>query len=242
MKLSVVLPCFNEENFIIQTLTRIESYLKENKFDYEIIVIDDCSTDKSYYKILSYIGKIGEIKNDKIRLFSNKKNQGKGFSIVRGLKESKKDYVLTLDTDLSADISEAKKLLKYRKDNDLVIGSRYLKTSELTEKQSLLRIFYSRCFNILVNLFFNLKIKDSQCGFLLYSKRAKDIVTKYCKIKRFSFSVEHLLLMKKNNLKFKECPIVWEDKKPQSVKMSQIKEMLFALIKIKKYEMSGIYV
>jgi dolichyl-phosphate beta-glucosyltransferase len=241
MELSVVLPCFNEEKFIIQTLTRIESYLKENNFDYEIIVIDDNSTDSSYYKILSYVSGIGSMKNNRIRLFSNKKNQGKGFSIVRGLKESKKDYVLTLDTDLSSDISEVKKLLRNRKDNDLIIGSRYLKTSELVKKQSITRIFYSRAFNILVNLLFGLKVKDSQCGFKLYSQRLSKIIPKHCGIKKYSCDVEHLLICKVNGFNYKEIGIKWTDTKPQEVKFKQIRNMFIDLIKIKRNQMYGLY-
>lgn len=241
MKLSVVIPVHNEEKYILDTLRRVETYLTENNFNYEILVIDDASRDNSYYKVLSYIGSIGDIKNTKIKLFSNKKNQGKGYSIIRGLLEAEKDYVLTLDADFSTDISEVKKLLKYRKDNDLIIGSRYLKTSELVKKQSPLRIFYSRGFNILVNILFNLNVKDSQAGFKLFSQKLSKIIPEHSGIKRYSCDVEYLSICKVNGFNYKEVGIKWTDTKPQEIKFKQIKSMFIDLLKIKRRQMKGLY-
>lgn len=241
--ISIILPMYNEENIIIDTLTSIETHLKkQKKYNYEIIVIDDNSEDNSYYKVIGYINKIGNTKkNKKIKVFSNIKNQGKGFSVVRGLMMSEGDNILAIDCDLSTNINQLPKLLKYAKKNDLIISSRYLKSSQIKKKQSLLRMLYSRVYNILVRILFNLNFKDTQNGFTLYSKNLAKKIHIYSNIKRFSFNVEHIIIAKLNFMNVKEVPIVWQDKKPNKVKLSQIKNMALDLIKIKINQFKGLY-
>jgi len=243
MKLSVIIPVFNEENIIEDALIRIGLYLKGQEIDdYEILIIDDCSSDNSYYKVLGCIKKIGDETepNNKIKLYSNLKNRGKGYSILRGLYHANGDYFLTMDCDFSTDISEIKKLMKYKKDYDFIVGSRYMSDSIIKKKQTKLRIFYSRCYNILIRILFNLNFKDTQNGFKVYTKKSRHLILKYGKIERYSFDVEHFVICKEHNLKIKEVGIEWSDNKPQKF-TKHIIPMFIDLLKIKKYQMRGLY-
>lgn len=238
MKISVILPCYNEEKCIEKNIKIIYDYMNKNFKDWELLVINDGSKDNTYYLALKYIN---QKKDDKIKIYTNIKNKGKGFSVVRGLYESEGDYFLILDCDLSTDISELSKIIRYKDRYDMIISSRYMRKSIIKKRQSLLRILYSRCFNLLVKMLFRLKFHDTQNGFKLMNRIVRNLIMNYSHIKRYSFDVEHLLICKNFGLKIKEVPIIWEDKKPKKVKLKQIGNMYLDLITIKKFERLGLY-
>ena len=242
MKISIIIPAFNEEKYIKNTIDIITQYMNLHyKNRWELIIIDDCSHDNTYNLVLSYIHSINPKKRDIIKLFYNIKNQGKGYSIMRGLNESEGDYIITLDADMSTDINQLPKLLIYKDKYDIILGSRYLKSSIIKKRQSLIRIFYSRCYNIIIRILFNLKYKDTQNGFTLYTDESKYMILNNSYINRFSYNIEHIIIAKKHGLKVKEVPIIWSDNKPNKVRFKQIKEMFIDLIRIKRYERLGLY-
>ena len=104
--LSVIIPAYNEENRLPATLKEIGSYLDQGKTDYEIIVVDDGSKDKTALKVK-------EIKNNngRVQLLQNEKNRGKGFSVRKGILAAQGEYILFCDADGSTPISELDKLL-----------------------------------------------------------------------------------------------------------------------------------
>ncbi|MBW1803125.1 MAG: glycosyltransferase, partial [Deltaproteobacteria bacterium] len=120
MELSVIIPAFNEEKRLPHTIDRVTRFLKESGVDYELIVVDDGSWDRS--KDI-----IEERKRacNRIRLISNETNRGKGFSVKRGVEAAGGDAILFTDADLSTPIEEYRKLKGSLDDGyDVVIGSR----------------------------------------------------------------------------------------------------------------------
>lgn len=236
MKLSIILPMFNEEKRIVDTLEKIDNYFRDNDYNYNVIIIDDGSTDNSYNEVFNYIY---HNNNNKISIYKNTKNKGKGFSVRRGLMIGDSDYYLMMDVDLSTPIEEIVTLLKNIKLYDVVIGSRYVKYSTVIIEQSLLRRFYSRVFNFLVNFLFELDVCDTQCGFKLYSRKARNLIVSKSIIVGFSFDVEHIFICKENGIKYYECGVIWSDNKPRSFNIKKIFDMfteimLIHRIKIKK--------
>ena len=129
MHISIVIPIYNEGIIIQENLNKIYKFF-ENKFQFDIIVIDDCSTDNSLTNLKSMT--FGNLK-----ILSNNKNKGKGYSINRGIAHANGDVILTTDADLSADIDEFNKLLLFiKKGYSIVIGSRSKKNSKINIKQN----------------------------------------------------------------------------------------------------------
>ena len=117
MDISVVIPAYNEENVILKTINQVKKFLKENFDTFEIIIVDDYSLDKTF-------NIISEIKD--IKVLHNSKNHGKGYAVTQGVLKSKGNLILFMDADSSTNISELNKLLKYKDEYDLIIGSRGL--------------------------------------------------------------------------------------------------------------------
>ncbi|MDC0498728.1 glycosyltransferase [Alphaproteobacteria bacterium] len=227
MHISIIIPIYNEANIIQDNLKKIYNFF-EDSFQYEIIVVDDCSSDDSLAKIKSM-----SIEN--LKIFSNDKNKGKGYSIIRGIENSKGDIILTTDADLSADIDEFNKLLLFiKKGYSIVIGSRSKKNSIINIKQNFNRIFLGKAFNLLVRLILGLNYKDTQCGFKLYKSNKLKSIIKLCKIDRFCSDVEILYLAKLKKISVIEEGIIWNDNENTSVKLlTDPLNMFYDLLRIR---------
>jgi len=207
MLLSIVIPAYNEEKRLKSTLEKLYSYLKIKDYEYEVIVIDDGSSDKtSEVALSSELAKIG-----KLSLLKNEKNEGKGFSIKRGILSSRAEFILFTDSDLSTPIEELDEIFLSIQTHDIVIGSRSIEGADIRVHQPFYRELMGRIFNILVNIFVLKGFIDTQCGFKLFRSTAAKDIAKELKINRFGFDVEMLYLAKKKNYKIKEVPVIWLD-------------------------------
>lgn len=246
--LSVVIPIYNEQNIIKATLEKIVHYLSNKNFDYELILVNDGSTDKTgdvIYKFKKGLESKSENNpnNYKIIVLDNEKNRGKGYSVRRGVLESCGKYVLFTDADGSIPIEETEKLLNYLEDSfNIAIGSKWLKDSTISGRPKRLRRVLGKTFNFFVRKIINLDYKDTQCGFKCFDRKSIDLIFPLLKINDFSFDVEILYLAKKLNLKVKEVPVQcinWNDSKIKIVKDSI--KMFINLLKIKKLHSNLIF-
>ena len=233
MFISIIIPIYNENDILEKNILNIFNYF-QNKSDFEIIVIDDGSTDNS-------IKTLNSLKLNNLIILRNNQNMGKGYSIIKGVLESKGDLILQTDADLSAPIMEFEKLfIKYKNGFDFVIGSRSKANSKVNTKQNFFRIILGKFFNILTYLILNLNYNDTQCGFKIYNSTKLKNVIKSCKVKKFCIDVEILYLAKLKKYKVMEEGIIWNDKKNSKVNL--IKDplnMFIDLVKIKfnKYKL-----
>ena len=233
MFISIIIPIYNENDILEKNILNILNYF-QNKSDFEIIVIDDGSTDNS-------IKTLNSLKLNNLIILRNNQNMGKGHSIIKGVLESKGDLILQTDADLSAPIMEFEKLfIKYKNGFDFVIGSRSKANSKVNTKQNFFRIILGKLFNILTYLILNLNYNDTQCGFKIYNSTKLKNVIKSCKVKKFCIDVEILYLAKLKKYKVMEEGIIWNDKKNSKVNL--IKDplnMFIDLVKIKfnKYKL-----
>lgn len=212
MKLSVIIPCYNESKIIKESIKEIYSFLKQNKNlkDFEIICIDDGSSDNTY-EILKNIS----LKNKKIKLNKKRQNKGKGFSVREGFIISKFNLVLFADADLSTPINELDKFLDKINEADILIASRNEKDSKT--KRNIFRSFISKAFLLFNGLVTGLKYSDTQCGFKLFKKENTISIFKNQKIDGFAFDIEILLKAKNKGLIIKEIPIKWIQKEDSKV-------------------------
>jgi len=218
MNISVVIPAFNEEARLKNTLDKITFYLDTVFADYEIIVVDDCSTDKTVLVACEFLDK-------KVKILKNKKNMGKGYSVRKGVMNAKFDLVLFADADMATPIEELTKFVHtIEQGYDIVIASRNLSRSNIVVRQPMYRQLLGKSFPLLVNFALLPGYKDTQCGFKLFKTALAKQIFRKAKINRWAFDVEILYLARKAKLKVKEMPITWIDK--QGSKLSPVRDSL----------------
>lgn len=172
---SVIVPAKNEEEGIQAFYDEMMKYLPRVSKDYEIIFIDDGSTDKTLSILKTFVQK-----NNNIRSYSFKRHRGKADALAFGFFHAKGDIIITMDADLQDKPSEIKKFLaKHKEGADVVCGWR----KERKDKQKMVVI--SKFFNYLIGLLFDLKLHDIDCGFKLFSKDAVQNLYIYGGLYRF---------------------------------------------------------
>lgn len=205
-ELSIIIPAYNEENRIKNTLLAIKDYLENNNLNAEIIVVNDGSTDQTLKIIEDYKEKIPNMKQ-----ISYDKNQGKGFAVKSGVEASRGKYILFTDADNSTPIEEFEKLFQKMKlaGAKIAIGSRYLHGSDVKIKQPYYRIAIGRIGNLLIRLFLIDGVQDTQCGFKLFEHKAAREIFSFQKIKRFGFDIEALVVAENLGYPVVEVPVSW---------------------------------
>jgi glycosyltransferase involved in cell wall biosynthesis len=202
--LSIVVPAYNEEFRLPPTLDRIAAYLPALARETEVIVVDDGSKDRT-----AEVAKEFQERFRSLRVLSNGKNRGKGFSVRRGMLESRGRLVLFTDADLSAPIEEADKLLAALETHDVAIGSRALNRSLITVHESRFREIAGMIFNFIVRAILRLPFVDTQCGFKAFRREACRIIFEQQRIERFGFDPELLYLARRHHLRTVEIPVRW---------------------------------
>ena len=230
-KISLVVPAYNEEKLIVSSLKNILTYMIKNKYNFEVIVVDDGSKDKTKEKVRS-------IKDKHVKLLSYKPNKGKGHAVKIGMLAAKGDLLLFLDADLSTPIEEIEKFIPLTKNYDVVIASRALKESQIKVHQPFYREIIGKVFNKMVQLLAVWGIKDTQCGFKMFTKKAANIIFKRQRIYGWAFDVELLFIAKKYRLKIKEMPVTWINEGDSRV--SPIKSSIQMFIQILKINLNNI--
>lgn len=206
MYLSVIIPAYNEEKRITTTLEAIYSYLREKPYEWEMIVVDNGSTDGTRQLVEEYADRIKNLR------LVERRSHGKGWAVKQGMLEAEGEYRLFTDADNSTDITQLDKLLPWATHGaDVIISSRKKHGAVIVEKQSFYRRWLGNLFPLLVRLFVpQLRdIKDTQNGFKLFSRQAAEKIFPHQTIFYWAFDVEILALAKIFGFKIKEVPIVW---------------------------------
>lgn len=231
MWLSIVIPAYNEEKRLPKTLEAIDDYLRRQSYDCEIIVVNDGSKDGTAEAVR---GMSSVIKN--LKLIDNKINQGKGGVVRQGMLEAQGEFRLFTDADNSTSVDQIEKMWpEFEKGFDVVIGSRDVKGAVLDPPQPFLRnVILGEGFKLYRKFIIGLwKIEDTQCGFKCFKKEAAENIFPKCKINRFAFDPEILVVAKKLGYKIKEVPIYWKNDVESKVKPSSMVKMALDLLKIR---------
>jgi glycosyltransferase involved in cell wall biosynthesis len=202
--LSIIIPSYNEELRLPDTLERIAAYLSTSEREAEVLVVDDGSKDGT-----AAVAEYFSVKIPALRVVSNGVNRGKGYSVRRGMQEARGRIALFTDADLSAPIEEADKLIDALDTYDLAIGSRAMDRSLISVHESPFREFAGIIFNKIVRIILWLPFVDTQCGFKAFRRESCRILFEQQTIERFGFDPELLYLARHHGLRAVEIPVRW---------------------------------
>jgi dolichyl-phosphate beta-glucosyltransferase len=227
---SLIIPAFNEELRIIKSLETLQAYIQKSSALFEIIFVDDGSTDNTVNVVTKFCDK----HSLPIQIKSHITNIGKGVAVQTGFSLAKSSWVIITDADLSTPLEEIEKLLSYKNAFPIVIGSRALDRSLIEDPQPFYRDFMGRAFNWLVQLLLLPGIKDTQCGFKAFNKPLTKQIFDTLATPGFAFDVEVLYKAKLQGLAVKEVPVRWHN--VLGSRVSPIKDslsMFFSILRIR---------
>lgn len=226
MKISIVIPCYNESKTISKIYTEVNKF---NNFEKEIIIVDDCSTDD----LRTIIKKIA-MSDPKVKTVFKDKNQGKGSALREGFKLAEGDFVIIQDADMEYDPSDYNKLLKpfFEAEADIVYGSRFI-GGDYVRLHFFWHYLANKILTIITNIFTNLNMTDMETGYKIF----KTSVLNSIKLKENSFGIEPELTVKlaKKGYIFYEVPISYKGRSYQDGKKITIKDAFIAIFCIIKY-------
>src|SRR3989338_1965651 len=184
--LSVILPAYKEEDRIGHTLEAIDQYLRKQIFEYEILVVNDGSSDKTAEVVRGYEPKIKGL-----RLVDNAKNNGKGYAVKQGMLSARGKYRLFMDSDNSVPVDYFDKFLPYFSQGyDVVIGSIEVAGAKIEEHAAWYRRFVGHWAKLLIRMLAIWEIHDTQRGFKCFTAKSAEQVFPKQTITRWGFDIE----------------------------------------------------
>ncbi len=240
MYLSVIVPAYNEEKHIKETVESIYKYLSGKNMEHEIIVVSDGSTDKTNDIVRSMLAAIPTL-----QLLEFKQNNGKGFVVRQGMLKAQGQYRLFTDADNATTIDHIEKMMSYFKEGyDVVIASIAVKGSVVASgSEPAWRDLFGTLGNLFIQIMVLPGISDTQRGFKIVTAKAAQDIFSRATIDRWGFDIEMLALARKFGYKIKEVPVTWKND-PNTAshpRLSAYFQVLMETVKIRWNLMTGKY-
>ena len=236
--LSIVIPAYNEAERLPATLAAVFAHLRQAPYSAEVVVVDDGSTDGTEGFVRG-----AQRKYPGLRLLVNRRNRGKGYSVKRGVLQSRGRVVLFADADLSTPIQEADRFLALLQQGfDVVLGSRETNRDLVRRPQPWIRRQAGRAFHRLVRMIIGVPFKDTQCGFKAFRRGAAMRLFPLQRARGFGFDAELMWLAQRLGLRCKEVGVVWVNDTRSSVSLLRDgPQMLLELIRVRWNGWRGVY-
>jgi len=206
MSLSIIIPCFNSEKYILENIKKLRKYIKKLNYRYEIILVDDCSSDNTY-KIIKKLSQ----KYKNIKILQNNLNRGKSYSLIKGIKKSNFKKIIIIDSDLPY-FNRLAITIKRLNNYDFVLINREHKKSRNIEENNfyqLMRTIIGKIVNFIVRYSFSINIRDTQAGLKGFIKPQDFSKLKFSS-KRFFFDLELLLYFISKKKKIFSIPVFFK--------------------------------
>ncbi len=239
--LSIIIPAYNEQSRLGETVGKTLNYIKSNDLSAELIVVDDGSSDKTREVAEKVCAEFPDLNTRVIRY---EKNRGKGFAVKTGMLAAKGSIALFSDADLSTPISELHKLIEPIENNDfdVTFGSRALDRKLIGTHQPWRREQGGKVFNLIVRVLTGLPFWDTQCGFKAFNMKKFRPLLEMMQIDRFGFDVEFLFVADFQGLRLKEIPVRWDHHEGTTISVVRDSQRMFSEVRqIRRNAKSGVY-
>lgn len=231
MKMSIVIPAYNEEKRIAHTLQAYDDFLKNMPLGYEIVVVVNGTTDATMQVVQSLQASMPHL------LAINSVAGGKGLAIARGFKDAltrENDLIGFVDADMATSPQAYYQLIEQINGYDGIIASRYMPGASVTPARPFVKRWGSKIFfETLTKLLLGINYYDTQCGAKLFKRETVEKIAPFLSVPQWAFDIELLYLCKRFNFRIKEQPTVWHDKAGSKLRMmragSRMLATLFAL-------------
>lgn len=236
--LSIVIPAFNEESRLEESLNKLDLFLKDGNWSAEIIVVDDGSTDGTARLVSRHMQQ-----KPHLRLLQNHINRGKGFSLRRGVEAALGEIIFFTDADLSVPIRELYKLLRaLEKGVDVAIGSRSVDAGGERHSAPWHRRLCSAGFRMVVRSVLGLRFEDTQCGFKAFKRKAARLIFSRQRIERWGFDPEVLMLAHRFCFEVEEVGVeAVHDSRSRLNVVRDSFQMLCEVLKVRYHLLFGMY-
>jgi glycosyltransferase involved in cell wall biosynthesis len=224
MKLSIIIPAYNEEDRIVITLEKTLTYLAEQSCDAELLVVSDGSTDSTGRSVAS----LSAPGNVKVAFLEYHPNQGKGYAVRYGMIRGKGDVVMFMDADYSVPIEALEQGLKLLDEGyDIAIASRAVAGAVINQRQNRMRELSARLYTWIQNHYLGLSYPDTQCGFKLFTRSAARLLFTEQRLNSVIFDPEILWLAKRHGIKTAEFPVAWTHNEDSRIQYDSFRKSLF---------------
>ena len=239
VKLSVVIPAYNEEFRLPKTLSQSLRYLEAQPYRSEVIVVNDGSSDKTESVVRGQ-----SLNSVPLRLLNHPDgvNHGKGASVRRGMMEARGAYRLFMDADNSTTLNQVDRFWPmFSQGYDVVIGSRALKDSIIGIRQNKLKEIAGKFGNWVIQRFAVPGVFDTQAGFKMLTAEKAEIIFPCLTIDRWGYDVEMLVVARTHGCRIAEIPITWINATGSKVTMGTYFQVLGEIWKIRQNLKAGLY-
>ncbi len=234
LELTIVIPAYNEHDRIQPTLTNTISYLKNQPFDSQVIVVSDGSKDETA-KVASAFGQTDNVQLDVLEYHPNR---GKGYAVRYGMLRGCGKIIMFMDADYAVPISEYRKGVSLiNQGYDVAIGSRAIAGASIDHRQNFFRQLSARIYTFIQNQYLGIHYPDTQCGFKLFTREAAHRLFAIQKLDSVIFDPEILWLARKNGYTVSQFPVQWTHVADSKIQYDSIGKSLFVfqeLLRIKQ--------
>ena len=206
--LSVIVPAYNEEQRIAPTLIELYTFLENGTLSYEILVVDDGSSDGT----VALVERMRE-ERPALRCIASRPNRGKGFAVRRGMFEARGKVRVMCDADGSIPAEQLPLVVEpvWSGAADIAIGSRYVPGAHVSVRQPIYRVWWSRLCNLVIQRVLVPGVRDTQCGFKAFSAPSARFLFSRAKIDGWAFDLELLALARRVGYRICETGVSWSD-------------------------------
>jgi len=239
--LSIIIPAYNEAERLPLALVDIDKYLSSAPYSYEILVVNDGSTDDTALIVKNMMNAVKGLK-----LIDNRENRGKGSAVRQGMLLARGEIRLFTDADQSTSIDHLEKVLPFLTDADglnydVVLGSRGLKESRMNPPQPFYRRILGKGGNLIAQLIAVRGIWDTQCGFKAFTADAAEKIFSLANINGWGFDIETLALARALGYRVKEIPVRWANSRFSHVRGTAYLKTLLEVFTIRWWLMTDAY-
>lgn len=224
MQLSIIIPAYNEEDRIVQTLDKTLAYLGDQPYDAEILVVSDGSSDHTG----DVVKAVSPPPQVQVRFLEYHPNRGKGYAVRYGMLRGAGNVVMFMDADYSVPLEAVEQgLALLAGGHDIAIASRAVSGAVIDHHQNRARELSARIYTFIQNRYLGLSYPDTQCGFKLFSRKAAQTLFARQKLNSVIFDPEILWLAKKEGYSVGQFPVHWTHQEDSRIQYDNLSKSLF---------------